>query len=131
MEFGRKIAIIGRSLENTVEIASNLGYLDIPDEMLIPTEDVDKARADRLTIITTGYSGRANVSSDSHGNGYPQKGRHSSGDTIIISASPIPGNEKDIGRTINHLFRQGADVIYDSSLVCMLQDMQVKKSLSS
>jgi len=47
MEFGRKIAIIGRSLENTVEIASNLGYLDIPDEMLIPTEDVDKARADR------------------------------------------------------------------------------------
>jgi ribonuclease J len=112
-KFGRKIAIIGRSLENTVEIASNLGYLDIPDEMLIPTEDVDKARADRLTIITTGTQGEPMSALTRMAMATHKKVGIRPGDTIIISASPIPGNEKDIGRTINHLFRQGADVIYD------------------
>ncbi|NLS45609.1 MAG: ribonuclease J, partial [Firmicutes bacterium] len=112
-KLGRKIAIIGRSLENTVEIASRLGYLDIPREMLIPTEEIDKISADKITIITTGTQGEpmsalTRMSMSTH----RQVGIRP-GDTIIISASPIPGNEKYIGRTINNLFRQGADVIYD------------------
>ncbi len=112
-KFGRKLAIIGRSLENTVEIASSLGYLDIPDGMLIPAEEADRMRPDKLTIITTGTQGEPMSALSRMAMATHKKVGIRPGDTIIISASPIPGNEKGIGRTINHLFRQGADVIYD------------------
>ncbi len=112
-KFGRRIAVIGRSLENTVEIASTLGYLEIPDGMLVPTEEVDKIRADKLTIITTGTQGEPMSALTRMAMATHKKVGIRPGDTIIISASPIPGNEKSIGRTINHLFRQGADVVYD------------------
>lgn len=112
-KFGRKIAVIGRSLENTVEIACNLGYLDMPDGMLIPVEEVDKTRADRLTIITTGTQGEPMSALTRIAMATHKRVGIRPGDTVIISASPIPGNEKSIGRTINNLFRQGADVVYD------------------
>ena len=81
--------------------------------MLIPIEEVEKVRADRLTIITTGTQGEPMSALTRMAMATHRKVGIRPGDTIIISASPIPGNEKGIGRTINHLFRQGADVIYD------------------
>lgn len=112
-KFGRKVAVIGRSLENTVEIATNLGYLVIPPGMLISVDEVDRVPADRLTIITTGTQGEPMSALTRMAMATHKKVGIRPGDTVIISASPIPGNEKLIGRTINHLFRQGADVIYE------------------
>ncbi|MGE5592194.1 MAG: ribonuclease J [Betaproteobacteria bacterium] len=112
-KFGRKIAVIGRSLENTVEIATNLGYLVIPPAMLVSVDEVDRIPADRLTIITTGTQGEPMSALTRMAMATHKKVGIRPGDTVIISASPIPGNEKLIGRTINHLFRQGADVIYE------------------
>ena len=112
-KFGRKVAVIGRSLENTVEIATNLGYLVIPPGMLVSVDEVDRVPADRLTIITTGTQGEPMSALTRMAMATHKKVGIRPGDTVIISASPIPGNEKLIGRTINHLFRQGADVIYE------------------
>jgi len=112
-KFGRKIAVIGRSLENTVEIATNLGYLVIPPGMLVSVDELDRLPADRLTIITTGTQGEPMSALTRMAMATHKKVGIRPGDTVIISASAIPGNEKLIGRTINHLFRQGADVIYE------------------
>ncbi len=112
-KFGRKIAVVGRSLENTVQISADLGYLVIPPDMVIPLEDIDRVAADRLTIITTGTQGEPMSALTRMAMATHKRVGIRPGDTVIISASPIPGNERLIGKTINHLFRQGADVIYE------------------
>jgi ribonuclease J len=113
-EFGRKVAIIGRSMVSVTEIASNLGLLDIPDGLLLRPQDAMNTPADKVTVLITGTQGEpmsalSRVAVDNH--------KHISvetGDTVVLSSRIIPGNEKNIFRMINHLSKRGADVLYGS-----------------
>lgn len=110
--FERKVAVIGRSMVKNVEIASRLGYLDVPDGILVDASDIDDLPPEKLAIISTGSQGEPMAALTRMAMNEHRRISIGKGDTVIISASPIPGNEKPIGRTINHLFRQGANVIY-------------------
>ncbi|MFD1990864.1 ribonuclease J [Paenibacillus nicotianae] len=112
---GRKITVIGRSMVNVVGIASDLGYLDIPDGMIIEPEEVNKMAADRVVILSTGSQGEPMSALTRMARSTHRKVDILPGDTVIIAATPVPGNEKYIGRTIDELFRLGANVIYSGS----------------
>ena len=111
--FGRKVAVSGRSMVNVVGVASELGYLDVPENMLIDLNDLHRYEDSEVVIITTGSQGEpmsalARMASSDH-----KKVEIRNGDFIIISAHPIPGNEKLISKVINCLFEKGAEVVYD------------------
>jgi ribonuclease J len=111
-EFGRKVAIIGRSMEQTVRIGTELDILHRWTDILIPVHELDNYADDEVTVLVTGSQGEpmaalSRIAMDSH----PQLTLHE-GDTVIYSARPIPGNEAAIHQTINRLFRAGAKVIY-------------------
>jgi ribonuclease J len=108
----RKVTVIGRSMVNVVGIASELGYLNIPDGMLIEPEEVNKLAADRVVILSTGSQGEPMSALTRMARSTHRKVDILPGDTVIIAASPIPGNEKYVGRTVDELFRIGANVIY-------------------
>lgn len=110
----RKVAVIGRSMVNVISIASELGYLDVPDGMIIEPGDVNKYAADRVVILCTGSQGEPMSALTRMARSNHRQLEVLPGDTVIISATPIPGNEKNIGRTVDELFRLGADVIYGS-----------------
>lgn len=112
--YGRKVAISGRSMENVAEVASNLGYLNIPDKVLISIDDIKKYRPNQLVIITTGSQGEAMSALSRMAFSDHKKVEITKGDLVIVSASPIPGNEKQISTVINELFKKGADVVYKS-----------------
>ncbi|CAJ1315516.1 ribonuclease J [Paenibacillus sp. PK4536] len=112
---GRKITVIGRSMVNVVGIASDLGYLEIPDGMIIEPEEVNKMAADRVVILSTGSQGEPMSALTRMARSTHRKVDILPGDTVIIAATPVPGNEKYIGRTIDELFRLGANVIYSGS----------------
>ena len=111
-EFGRKVAVVGRSMITVTEIAHNLGLLDIPDGILIRPQDAMSCARQKLTVLISGTQGEpmsalSRVSVDNH--------KHISiepGDTVLLSSRIIPGNEKSIFRMIDHLARRGADVLY-------------------
>ncbi|OOM10554.1 ribonuclease J [Clostridium saccharobutylicum] len=110
----RKIAFSGRSMEKICEVAMELGYLFIPKEMLIDLNETKKYSNDRITIITTGSQGEpmaalTRIASGTHRNIQVEKG-----DMVIISATPIPGNQKAVSDVINDLIEKGANVIYES-----------------
>jgi len=110
--FDRKVALSGRSMLNVVDVATELGYLQMPGGTLVEIEEANKLPANKVVIITTGSQGEpmaalTRIAQQSH-----RQVRIRPGDTIIISASPIPGNEKLVSRTIDNLFRLGAKVIY-------------------
>jgi ribonuclease J len=112
--YGRKVAFSGRSMENISKVAVDLGYMHIPPEHIITVDEIKNYPSDKITIITTGSQGEpmsalARISSETH-----RKISIEHGDLVIISASPIPGNEKFISRVINELFRRGAEVVYDA-----------------
>ena len=112
--YNRKVAILGRSMVNTVTIAQELGYLKIPADTFIDIEEVDRYPKNRVAVICTGSQGEpmsalSRMASDEH-----RRIEIEPGDTVVISASPIPGNERLIGNTINQLYRLGADVIHDA-----------------
>ncbi|MGL5694901.1 MAG: ribonuclease J, partial [Peptostreptococcaceae bacterium] len=112
-KFGRKIAVSGRSMVNVVGVAKELGYLDIEENMLIDLNDISKYKDNELVIITTGTQGEpmsalARMASAEH-----KKVEIRKGDLVIISAHPIPGNEKLISKVINLLFEKGANVVYN------------------
>ncbi len=109
---GRKLCVIGRSMVNVVSIASELGYLDIPDGMLIEPEEVNKLPANRVVILSTGSQGEPMSALTRMARSNHKKLDILPGDTVIIAATPIPGNEKFVGRTVDELFRLGANVIY-------------------
>ncbi|MGI6037070.1 MAG: ribonuclease J [Limnochordia bacterium] len=113
-EHGRKVAVIGRSMVNVVGIASELGYLQIPPGVLIEIEEIDQVPLQELVIITTGSQGEPMSALTRMAMSDHRRIEIVPGDTVILSSSPIPGNEKLVGRTINHLFKQGAEVIYHS-----------------
>lgn len=113
-KYGRKVALVGRSMLNVVRTAVRLGYLSFPEDTIIDIDRINKLRPEQVVIITTGSQGEpmsalARIASSTH-----KKVEIMEGDLVIISANPIPGNEKFVYRVINDLFKQGADVIYDS-----------------
>ncbi len=114
VRFGRKIAFLGRSLQNVVHFSTELGYLRIPAEQTIKIEDVESYPPEQIVVMTTGsqgepMSGLTRMSVRDH-----KKFRIVPGDTIVISATPIPGNEKSVSKTINNLYKLGATVVTGS-----------------
>lgn len=108
----RKITVIGRSMVNVVTIAHELGYLNIPDGMLIEPEEVNRLAADKVVILSTGSQGEPMSALTRMARSNHRKVDILPGDTVVIAATPIPGNEKLVGRTVDELFRLGANVIY-------------------
>lgn len=113
MMYDRKIVFSGRSMENISNVAMELGYLHIPEDSIVSIDDLNRYPSDKITIITTGSQGElmAGLSRIAYGSH-----RHVSieqDDLFIISASPIPGNDKLVSRVINQLFRKGVEVIYE------------------
>ncbi|MBR5236904.1 MAG: ribonuclease J [Clostridia bacterium] len=112
--YGRKVAFSGRSMENVVEVAMNLGYMTVPQNVLISIDDIGKYRPNQLCIITTGSQGEPMSALSRMAYSDHKKVEIVKGDMVIVSASPIPGNEKPISGVINELFKKGAEVIYKS-----------------
>lgn len=110
---GRKVALSGRSLENVVSIASELGYMNIPEGTLISIDEIKNYSDDRLVIITTGSQGEPMSALSRMASGNHRKVSIDYNDCVIISAKPIPGNEKTVFRVINDLLKLGARVIYE------------------
>lgn len=112
VETRRKMTVIGRSMVNVVTIASELGYLNIPEGMLIEPEEVNKLPADRVVILSTGSQGEPMSALTRMARSTHRKVDILPGDTVVIAATPIPGNERYVGRTVDELMRLGAHVIY-------------------
>jgi len=110
----RKVAVSGRSMINIIEVATNLGYLEIPQGTIIPIEDVKKYQNSQLVIITTGSQGEPMSALTRMAFSDHKKVEITKNDLVIISASPIPGNEKPISNVINELYKKGAEVIHQS-----------------
>jgi conserved hypothetical protein len=108
----RYIAVVGRSMVNVVTIAAELGYLHIPEGMIIEPEEINKLAADRVVILCTGSQGEPMSALTRMARSTHRKVDILPGDTVIIAATPIPGNERYVGRTVDELFRLGANVIY-------------------
>ena len=113
VKYGRKVAVSGRSMENTVAVAAELGYLNVPDGILIGLDAIRKFDAGKTVIITTGSQGEP--MSALHRMAFSDHRKVSVGhdDVIIISATPIPGNEKLVSRVINELLKLGAEVVFE------------------
>lgn len=109
----RKVAVIGRSMTNVVKTASELGYLDIPKTTLIDIQEAKNYSDGQLVIIMTGSQGETMAALSRIALGEHRQVEVKTTDKIIISASPIPGNEKSIYKVINELMKKGAEVIYD------------------
>jgi ribonuclease J len=113
-KYDRKVAVCGRSMENIVEVAKDLGYLDFPDGLMISIDDIHKYPPEKIVIITTGSQGEPMSALSRMAASEHKKVEIMKDDLIIISASAIPGNEKTISKVINQLFKKGANVIYES-----------------
>jgi len=114
IKYGRKVALVGRSMLNVAHTATKLGYLNFPEDSIVDIDRIKRLKPEQVVIITTGSQGEpmaalARIAASSH-----KKVEIIPGDLVIISANPIPGNEKFIYRVIDDLFKLGADVIYDS-----------------
>ena len=108
----RKLALLGRSMVNVVSVAIERGYLTIPDGMLIEANEVDRLAPEKVTILCTGSQGEPMAALARLASGNFRDISVYPGDTVILAASPIPGNEKDVSRIIDNLFQLGAKVIY-------------------
>ncbi len=112
--YERVVALVGRSMVNNVQMAIDLGYLNIPKGMLIRAEDINKFPPERVVIICTGSQGEPTSALTRIANQDHRLVRIQKNDSVILSATPVPGNEKMVNRTINNLFRQGAEVYYQA-----------------
>ncbi len=113
-KYNRKVAIVGRSMLNVVNIAQETGYITIPRDTLIEIESIDKYPRDQIAVITTGSQGEPMSALTRMARGDHRNVEIVPGDTVIISASPIPGNEKLVAKTINQLYKLGAEVVYEA-----------------
>lgn len=109
-KYGRNVALTGRSLQQNVELASELGYLQIPKGLLVDIRS--NVPDEKLVILSTGSQGEPRSALNRMAQGEHRQVQVHEGDTIIISGGTIPGNEEDVGRMLNHLFARGANVIY-------------------
>lgn len=112
VRYDRKVGIVGRSIVNTVEISTELGYLKIPKDLIVDLDKIKHVPHEKMALITTGSQGEpmsalTRISQSEH-----RQVEIFPGDTVIIAATPIPGNEKLVSRTVNNLFQLKADVIY-------------------
>ncbi len=112
---GRKVAVTGRSMENILKVASELGYLQVPQDLVVDVSEIKSIAPNRMVIVATGSQGEnmsalSRMAFDNH-----RQVTITALDRVLISASAIPGNEKAIGKIINELYRKGAEVIYDKS----------------
>ncbi len=112
VKYDRKVAVVGRSMANNVKMASKMGYLDVPDGVLVSTRDAARLPQKRVVIVATGSQGEPTSALVRIANGDHRDVEVVPGDTVIISASPIPGNETLIAKTIDSLFMRGAQVYY-------------------
>ena len=110
---GRKVAVSGRSMINVVQVASELGYLSVPDGVLIDIDMIKRYTPEQLVIITTGSQGEPMSALHRMAFGDHRKVEIGPGDFIIISATPIPGNEKLVTKVVNELLKLGAEVVYE------------------
>lgn len=109
----RKVAVVGRSLENLVQVGEELGYLNVPDNILISIDEIRNHSDEKLVIITTGSQGEPMSALTKIANGEHKKVTASPNDYVIISATPIPGNEKMVGNVVNELMKRSVEVIYE------------------
>jgi ribonuclease J len=112
--YNRKVAISGKSMINAVKVSQELGYLDVPDGTIVHVNDIKKLKDNEVVIITTGSQGEPMSALTRMANNDHKKLEIKKGDLVIISANPIPGNEKTVSRVINMLYEKGADVLYDA-----------------
>ncbi len=110
--FGRKVCFVGRSMVNVSRVAMSIGELNIPEENIVDIDDIDNYPDEELLVVTTGSQGEAMAGLTRMAYGEHRKLQIKTTDMVIISANPIPGNEKPISRVINQLYRCGANVIY-------------------
>jgi ribonuclease J len=110
----RKIAVVGRSMVDNVKMALSLGYLTVPEDMIIHTDDLDNYPDSQITVVCTGTQGEPTSALVRMANQNHRQVSLRPGDTVILSATAIPGNEELVHRTLNNLFRLGTDVIYQS-----------------
>ena len=113
--YGRKVAVSGRSMENIINVAIELGYIEVAENTLVPIDAINKYNNDQIVIITTGSQGEPMSALSRMASAEHKKVNLVEGDTIIISATPIPGNEKLVSKIVNQLFKKGAEVIYGSA----------------
>lgn len=111
-EYGRKIAIDGRSLVKVFEIAGALGYLKVPEGMMVPLSEVDSLRDNKVVILCTGTQGEPMAALSRIAKNMHKHIRIKEGDTVIISATPIPGNERAVSNNINNLLKYDAEVVF-------------------
>ena len=116
-KFGRKVVVEGRSMVNVITTASELGYLDIPDNTLIDIEQMKNYPDNQMVLITTGSQGESMAALSRMAADMHRKVSIKPGDTIIFSSNPIPGNEKAVSKVINELSAKGADVIFQDAHV--------------
>ena len=114
VRYGRRVCLVGRSMVNVAKVAIQLGYLNIPEGKLISSDELDRYPDDEITVVTTGSQGEPMSGLSRMAFAEHRKLEIRESDMVIISATPIPGNEKSVSRVINQLFRIGANVIYES-----------------
>ena len=111
-KYGRKVVVEGRSMVNVIGTASELGYLNVPDNTLIDIDEMKNYPDEQMVLITTGSQGESMAALSRMAANIHKKVSIKPGDTIIFSSNPIPGNEKAVSRVINELSAKGADVIF-------------------
>lgn len=115
VRYGRKVAVMGRSMVNVVNISLKLNYLNVPEGVLIDIDEIRNYTNDKIVVICTGSQGEPMSALTRMSMGENRKVQIVPGDTVIISAAPIPGNEKMVSNTINHLYMLGAEVVYEKA----------------
>jgi ribonuclease J len=114
MRFNRKMTFAGTSMVDNAKIARNLGYLEVPEELIVPLDQALKMPKKDIVIMCTGSQGEPTSILGRLATGRNRSFDVIPGDTIVLSSHPIPGNEESVSRTINHLFERGANVIYEA-----------------
>ena len=115
VRYGRKVAVMGRSMVNVVNISLKLNYLNVPEGVLIDIDEIRNYTNDKIVVICTGSQGEPMSALTRMSMSENRKVQIVPGDTVIISAAPIPGNEKMVSNTINHLYMLGAEVVYEKA----------------